>query len=45
MCDKCKSGYFDLSAKNPRGCTECYCSGISTVCSEAEGYRLSVVSK
>uniref|UniRef100_A0A672UXB2 Laminin subunit alpha-2 n=1 Tax=Strigops habroptila TaxID=2489341 RepID=A0A672UXB2_STRHB len=36
-CDRCKSGTFGLSARNPLGCSNCYCFGLTTQCSEAKG--------
>lgn len=42
-CNQCKQGYFGLSASNPAGCVDCYCSGLTTICSEATGYRLHTV--
>ncbi|KAM9241384.1 laminin subunit alpha-2 [Leptosomus discolor] len=36
-CDRCKSGTFSLSARNPLGCSSCYCFGLTTQCSEARG--------
>ncbi|XP_055788480.1 laminin subunit beta-2-like [Salvelinus fontinalis] len=30
-CDKCKSGFFGLSAENPRGCQTCQCDPRGTV--------------
>ncbi|KAM9261102.1 laminin subunit alpha-2 [Cariama cristata] len=36
-CDRCKSGTFALSARNPLGCSSCYCFGLTTQCSEARG--------
>ncbi|NXO52653.1 LAMA2 protein, partial [Aramus guarauna] len=36
-CDRCKSGAFGLSARNPLGCSSCYCFGLTTQCSEARG--------
>ncbi|KAM9308338.1 laminin subunit alpha-1 [Gastrophryne carolinensis] len=33
-CDKCKAGYYNLQEKNPEGCTECFCFGVSGVCDE-----------
>uniref|UniRef100_A0A8C7IW19 Laminin, beta 2 (laminin S) n=1 Tax=Oncorhynchus kisutch TaxID=8019 RepID=A0A8C7IW19_ONCKI len=30
-CDKCKSGFFGLSAANPRGCQPCQCDPRGTV--------------
>ncbi|XP_067402830.1 laminin subunit alpha-2 isoform X3 [Emydura macquarii macquarii] len=36
-CDRCRSGMFGLYAKNPLGCSSCYCFGLTTQCSEAKG--------
>ncbi|NWS67194.1 LAMA2 protein, partial [Crotophaga sulcirostris] len=36
-CDRCKLGTFGLSARNPLGCSNCYCFGLTTQCSEARG--------
>uniref|UniRef100_A0A2K6U8T7 Laminin subunit alpha-2 n=1 Tax=Saimiri boliviensis boliviensis TaxID=39432 RepID=A0A2K6U8T7_SAIBB len=36
-CDRCRPGKFGLDAKNPLGCSSCYCFGTTTQCSEAEG--------
>ncbi|NXA35500.1 LAMA2 protein, partial [Eudromia elegans] len=36
-CDSCKPGTFGLSARNPLGCSSCYCFGLTTQCSEARG--------
>ncbi|XP_026686393.1 laminin subunit alpha-1-like [Diaphorina citri] len=35
-CDQCKEGYFGLKQDNPEGCQACYCSGVSTHCTEAK---------
>lgn len=32
ICSQCRPGTFDLSANNPLGCTECYCSGVTDDC-------------
>ncbi|KAG8133482.1 hypothetical protein E2320_011294 [Naja naja] len=31
-CDHCKSGFYNLQERNPQGCTECFCFGVSDVC-------------
>lgn len=31
-CNRCKPGTFNLEATNPAGCSECYCSGVTTSC-------------
>ncbi|XP_043313066.1 laminin subunit alpha-2 isoform X1 [Cervus canadensis] len=36
-CDRCRPGTFGLEAKNPLGCSSCYCFGATTQCSEAKG--------
>ncbi|KAM4601168.1 laminin subunit alpha-2 [Polymixia lowei] len=36
-CDHCKPGTFALSARNPLGCSQCYCYGLTQSCSEAQG--------
>uniref|UniRef100_A0A2K6BZN8 Laminin subunit alpha-2 n=1 Tax=Macaca nemestrina TaxID=9545 RepID=A0A2K6BZN8_MACNE len=36
-CDRCQPGKFGLVAKNPLGCSSCYCFGTTTQCSEAKG--------
>ncbi|XP_059501383.1 laminin subunit alpha-2 isoform X3 [Stegostoma tigrinum] len=36
-CNKCKTGAFALYSNNPHGCSSCYCSGVTTQCTEAKG--------
>lgn len=36
-CDRCKVGSFGLSHTNPLGCSQCYCFGLSSSCTEATG--------
>ncbi|XP_078543662.1 laminin subunit alpha-1 [Lissotriton helveticus] len=31
-CDRCKPGTYNLQERNPRGCTDCFCFGVSDVC-------------
>ncbi|XP_053105976.1 laminin subunit alpha-1 isoform X2 [Hemicordylus capensis] len=31
-CDQCKPGFYSLQERNPQGCTECFCFGVSDVC-------------
>ncbi|KAM6185206.1 laminin subunit alpha-2-like [Rhynchocyon petersi] len=31
-CSRCKSGFFNLQQDNPKGCDECFCSGVSNRC-------------
>ncbi|XP_075059154.1 laminin subunit alpha-2 isoform X2 [Mixophyes fleayi] len=34
-CDVCKYGFFNLQRDNPRGCDQCFCSGISNICRDS----------
>ncbi|XP_076577630.1 laminin subunit alpha-1 [Chaetodon auriga] len=36
-CEECVSGWFALSAQNPDGCSQCFCSGLSSDCEEQGG--------
>ncbi|XP_051046860.1 laminin subunit alpha-1 [Phodopus roborovskii] len=31
-CDRCKPGFYNLQERNPQGCSECFCFGVSDVC-------------
>ena len=31
-CDRCKPGFYNLKERNPEGCSECFCFGVSDVC-------------
>lgn len=44
-CDKCKNGTFGLSASYEKGCIDCYCSGVSKVCSRAKGWVLESMNQ
>nr|XP_046227110.1 laminin subunit alpha-1 [Scatophagus argus] len=42
-CEECISGWFALSAENSDGCSQCFCSGLSTDCEEQGGlYRVPI---
>ncbi|XP_075453399.1 laminin subunit alpha-2 isoform X2 [Ascaphus truei] len=36
-CDRCKPSTFGLNVGNPLGCSSCYCFGLTTQCTEADG--------
>lgn len=38
-CQDCRQGTFNLDYKNPQGCSECFCSGVSTQCQPGQLYR------
>ncbi|XP_030634201.1 laminin subunit beta-3 [Chanos chanos] len=35
-CDRCKSGYYGLSASNPLGCSRCYCNAQGSLSSSCD---------
>ncbi|ENN77212.1 hypothetical protein YQE_06349, partial [Dendroctonus ponderosae] len=37
-CDRCRNGTFGLSANTIEGCEFCFCSGVSTECSQSHLY-------
>uniref|UniRef100_A0A8D0L6L7 Laminin subunit alpha-2 n=1 Tax=Sphenodon punctatus TaxID=8508 RepID=A0A8D0L6L7_SPHPU len=37
LCDRCRPSTFGLYARNPLGCSSCYCFGVTAQCSEAKG--------
>uniref|UniRef100_A0A4W6EDC8 Laminin subunit alpha-1 n=1 Tax=Lates calcarifer TaxID=8187 RepID=A0A4W6EDC8_LATCA len=43
-CEECVSGWFGLSAENPDGCSQCFCSGLSRDCEEQGGLSRVPVS-
>ena len=43
-CERCRSGTFGLSADITKGCTNCFCSGRTGRCTQAQ-YRWSKVSQ
>ncbi|XP_060099959.1 laminin subunit alpha-1 [Heteronotia binoei] len=42
-CDRCKPGFYNFQERNPQGCTECFCFGVSDVC-ESLPWPISQVS-
>ncbi|XP_034945971.1 basement membrane-specific heparan sulfate proteoglycan core protein isoform X4 [Chelonus insularis] len=37
-CNRCRPSTFGLSAENPNGCNECFCSGVTNQCYESSLY-------
>ncbi|XP_050682975.1 basement membrane-specific heparan sulfate proteoglycan core protein isoform X5 [Leptidea sinapis] len=38
-CDRCRVGTFGLDASNPEGCLECFCSGVTKNCQQANHFK------
>lgn len=38
-CESCRPGTFNLNHHNPSGCSECFCSGVTTQCQPGHFYR------
>ncbi|CAH1240507.1 HSPG2 [Branchiostoma lanceolatum] len=38
-CDQCAQGYFFLNPRNPDGCMECFCMGVTDQCNSSPYYR------
>lgn len=38
-CQDCRRGTFNLNSANPLGCSECFCSGVSTQCQPGHFFR------
>uniref|UniRef100_A0A8C3HRA0 Laminin subunit gamma 2 n=1 Tax=Chrysemys picta bellii TaxID=8478 RepID=A0A8C3HRA0_CHRPI len=43
-CDRCKQGYYHLDARNPEGCSQCFCYGHSAMCTSAENYNIHKIT-
>lgn len=41
-CDRCREGTYNLATEDRSGCTECFCSGVTTSCSAANLWRLEI---
>uniref|UniRef100_A0A4X1VPX5 Laminin subunit alpha-3 n=1 Tax=Sus scrofa TaxID=9823 RepID=A0A4X1VPX5_PIG len=42
-CDACREGSFDLDPANPKGCTRCFCFGVSHHCHSTQKRRAKFV--
>lgn len=38
-CDQCRDGTYNLNYNNPKGCSECFCSGTTRVCTSSRLFR------
>ncbi|KAM5239301.1 laminin subunit gamma-2 [Ctenodactylus gundi] len=43
-CDRCRPGYYHLEARNPEGCTQCFCYGHSDSCRSSMDYSVHKVT-
>lgn len=48
-CDQCRDGTYNLNDQNAKGCSECFCSGTTRVCTSSRLFReqipLSITSE
>ncbi|KFQ25454.1 Laminin subunit gamma-2, partial [Mesitornis unicolor] len=40
QCERCKRNFYNLDARNPAGCSPCFCYGHSTVCVSADNHSI-----
>ncbi|XP_044280230.1 laminin subunit alpha-3 [Varanus komodoensis] len=43
QCDTCRPGSFYLDSTNPKGCTNCFCFGATTICHSTNKQRVTFV--
>uniref|UniRef100_A0A8C0BDB9 Laminin subunit gamma 2 n=1 Tax=Buteo japonicus TaxID=224669 RepID=A0A8C0BDB9_9AVES len=39
-CERCKRNFYNLDARNPMGCSPCFCYGHSAVCVSADNHSI-----
>ncbi|NWW95068.1 LAMC2 protein, partial [Rhynochetos jubatus] len=39
-CERCKRNFYNLDARNPAGCSPCFCYGHSAVCDSADNHSV-----
>ncbi|KAM9009328.1 laminin subunit gamma-2 [Ara ararauna] len=40
QCERCKRNFYNLDARNPAGCSPCFCYGHSAVCISADNHSV-----
>ncbi|XP_026709927.1 laminin subunit gamma-2 [Athene cunicularia] len=40
QCERCKQSFYNLDARNPAGCSPCFCYGHSAVCVSADNHSI-----
>ncbi|EHB10219.1 Laminin subunit alpha-3 [Heterocephalus glaber] len=40
QCDRCHEGSFHFDPANPKGCSDCFCFGVTHLCTETKGLHV-----